>query len=161
MTWINGVLSITDYPVNYPMHFLRDLFVMCVFAPWIGKVLRSLPFVGLIVLFVIFVPNLDGQFIRNDTMIISFYAGGMAATLNWDLKRLDRYASLLICLLILICALGVFLRVGKQPWLPFLAPFVVWPALVNAPFNMLFGNDSECLQNPSRWYCGSTECTGN
>jgi succinoglycan biosynthesis protein ExoH len=128
MTWINGVLSITDYPINYPMHFLRDLFVMCIFAPWIGKLLRSLPFTGLIAMFVIFVLNLDGQLIRNDTMIISFYVGGMAATMNWDLKRLDRYAILLICLLILICALGVSLRVGKLPWLPFLAPFVVWPA---------------------------------
>lgn len=128
MTWINGVLSITDYPINYPMHFLRDLFVMCIFAPWIGKLLRSLPFTGLIAMFVIFVLNLDGQLIRNDTIIISFYVGGMAATMNWDLKRLDRYAILLICLLILICALGVSLRVGKLPWLPFLAPFVVWPA---------------------------------
>jgi succinoglycan biosynthesis protein ExoH len=128
MIWINGVLAITDYPINYPMHFLRDLFVICVFSPWIGKLLRSVPFAGLIALLAIFLPDLDGQFIRNNTMIISFYVGGMAATMNWNLKRLDKYAILLICLLILICALGVSLRVGKLSWLPLLAPFVVWPA---------------------------------
>ena len=128
MTWINGVLSITDYPVNYPMHFLRDLFVLCVLAPLIGKLLRNLPFMGLIVLLVIFLPDLDGQLIRNNAMIISFYVGGMAATMNWNLKCLDGYAMFLICLLILICALGVSLGVGRPSWLPLLAPFVVWPA---------------------------------
>jgi hypothetical protein len=48
--------------------------------------------------------------------------------MNWDLKFLDRFAVLLVFLLLLKCALVVLMKVGRTVWLPFLAPFVVWPA---------------------------------
>ena len=92
MVWVNGVLSITDFPINYPMHFLRDLFVVTLFVPLMSMLLRNFPFVGLIALLAFFIPNLDGLLIRNNTIIITFYIGGMAATMNWNLKWLDIYA---------------------------------------------------------------------
>lgn len=128
MTWLNAVFSITDYPIIGPMHFLRDLFVICLFAPWLGMLLRNIPILGLIVLLIVFMPNLDGHLIRTDTMIISFYVGGMAATMNWDLKVLDKFAIPLVFLLMLICTLVVLMDVNRPNWLRLLAPFIVWPA---------------------------------
>jgi len=31
------VLSVTDFPIIYPMHFLRDLFVICLFFTLAGN----------------------------------------------------------------------------------------------------------------------------
>lgn len=128
MIWVNGVLSVTDYPINYPMNFLRDLFVICFFAPWMGMLIRNLPFVGLIALLAVFIPNLDGLLILNNEIVIMFYVGGMAATMNWDLKRLDRYAVPLVGLLLLICVFVVVMGADHPFWLPLLGPFIVWPA---------------------------------
>ena len=128
MIWVNGIFSVTDYPVNYPMHFLRDLFVICFFAPVMGLSLRRYPFMGLIALLVMFVPDFDGLLIRNNSMPIMFYIGGMATTMNWDLKRLDKYAIPLACLLLLVCAVVVFTGAGRPFWVRVLAPFAVWPA---------------------------------
>ena len=128
MNWVNAVFALTDYPINYPMHFLRDLFVLCLLAPIIGILLRNTPSLGLIVLLAIFVPNLDGLLIRNDAMIITFYIGGIAAIKTWDLRCLDRYAVPLICLLLLICSVVVLFDAGRPFWIPLVAPFFVWPA---------------------------------
>ena len=136
MVWINGVLSITDYPINYPLHFLRDLFVICLLVPWMGILLRKAPFTGLLALLVIFIPNLDGLLIRNDTIIITAYIGGMAAVMNWDLRYLDRYFVPLICVLVMMCTLIVVVDAGRPIWLPLFAPFIVWPGssvLVGTP----------------------------
>lgn len=128
MTWLNGILAITDYPINPPMHFLRDLFLLCVLAPGLGMLIRNVPFLGLAALLAVFVPNLDGMLIRNDTMIIMFYLGGMAAVMKWDIKALDKYAITLILLQLSICASVVLLDIGRPFWVALLAPFVIWPA---------------------------------
>ncbi|VUX55652.1 conserved membrane protein of unknown function [uncultured Woeseiaceae bacterium] len=127
MIWLNRVLSVTYFPIIYPMNFLRDLFVVCFFAPWMGMLIRNFPFVGLIALLAVFIPNLDGFLILNNEIIIMFYVGGMAATMNWDLKRLDRYAVPLVCLLLLICVIVVVMGAGHPFWLSLLGPFILWP----------------------------------
>lgn len=127
MTWLNGIFSITDFPINFPMHFLRDLFIITLFVPLMGIALRKFPFIGLIILLAIFVPDFDGQLIRTNTIIVTFYVGGMAAKMGWDLKYLDRYTVPLFFLMFSMCVFIVVYDLGRPVWLPLLAPFIVWP----------------------------------
>ena len=54
VTFFNGIFSITDAPVNFPLFFLRDLFVLSLLSPLIGFMLLYIPWLGLIVTFVVF-----------------------------------------------------------------------------------------------------------
>jgi succinoglycan biosynthesis protein ExoH len=136
MVWLNGVLSITSHPLNQPMVFLRDLFVMCLLAPLAGKLIRNVPYIGLAVILVVFVPGLDGLLIYNDTVPVTFYLGGMAATMGWNLRNLDRHAVQLAGIMIFVSFVFVYLDVAQPGWLAMLAPLAVWPAsslIVNKP----------------------------
>jgi len=127
MQWLNGVFAITDFPIVGPMHFLRDLFVVSLFAPVMGWFIRHAPLTGLLIVMAIFYPGLEGKLIRTDSIPISFYIGAMAAVQGWNVKRLDAYAIPIGCLLVLTCALLVLFQLGRPMWLPVIAPFLVWP----------------------------------
>ena len=85
---------------------------------------------------VVFAGNFDGWLIYNDIIPVAFYFGGMAATLNWNLNRLDQYAVHLLTAVLLTGIFFVLLEHEPPSWLPVLAPIVIWPissVLVNAP----------------------------
>lgn len=128
VNWINGILALTDFPLNYPLHFLRDLFVICLLVPLLGWLVRNAPVPGLIALLVIFVPDLDGVLMRNNMMIVTFYIGATAASQNWNLRSLDRYAIALVLSLIVIGTFIVLMDAGRPTWLRLMAPFLLWPA---------------------------------
>ncbi len=145
MVWINGILALTDLPINYPLHFLRDLFAICLLVPFLSFLVRNVPVSGLIIMLFIFIPNLDGFLIRNNMMVITFYIGGMAASQNWDLKLLDRFAVPLLLALVAIGGLIVLTNAGRPIWLPLLAPFILWPAsslIVGTPAGIWLGGMS-------------------
>jgi len=127
MQWLNGVFAITQFPIVGPMHFMRDLYLVSFMAPLMGWFIRKAPLTGLVILLVIFYPGLDGQFMRTDSIPISFYIGAMAAVKNWDLRKWDAYAVPIGIALIAVCATLVFLPLEKPMWLPIIAPFMVWP----------------------------------
>ena len=127
MTWLNAVFSITDYPIVFPLHFLRDLFLCCLLAPLVGWVIRRAPIVGLAGMVAIMAPDLDGELFRNNTIPVNFYMGGMAALGHYPLKSLDRYAWYAIPVLVAVCAVCVVLELDKPFWLRLLAPPLVWP----------------------------------
>ena len=72
MQWINGVFAVTQFPIVGPMHFMRDLYIVSFLAPLMGWVIRRAPLPGFIVVLAIFYPGLDGAFMRNDSIPISF-----------------------------------------------------------------------------------------
>ena len=133
MQWLNGVFAITAFPIVGPMHFMRDLYMVSFLAPLYGWVIRKAPLTGLAVLLLIFYPGLDGEFIRNDSIPISFYIGAMAAVQNWNLKKWDVYALQIGGVLVLICAAVVILNLGRPMWLSIIAPFLVWPLASRLP----------------------------
>lgn len=127
MQWLNGVFSITNYPIVGPMHFMRDLFIVSFFAPVMGWMIRRAPLTGLLIVLVIFYPGLEGELIRTNSIPITFYIGAMAAVQGWDIKRLDAYAIPIGFALLLICTLLVLLPLGRPMWVSVVAPFLVWP----------------------------------
>jgi succinoglycan biosynthesis protein ExoH len=125
--WLNAVLSVTHVPVNAPLYFLRDLFVIALFAPVVGLVLRTWPYLGAVLVAFIYWFNLDGVLVLENRLIASFYIGGMAAVLGWNLKRLDQYA---IPLLVSMIAGGLVIAITgtkEIEWIRALSPFWIWP----------------------------------
>jgi succinoglycan biosynthesis protein ExoH len=114
-------------PVNYPLGFLRDLFVLTLLSPVIGLLLRNIPWVGLVAILTGFLLNLDGPLLLRDTMPVNFYIGGMAAVLAWDLTRLDRYAPAFSSLLLAVCVVMVVFEIEDRRLFSLLSPVVIWP----------------------------------
>jgi len=127
-TWLDAAFGMSASPINYPLNFLRDLIVLMVFAPLLGFILRNWAWPGFAAVFLIFFNNLDGTLILREIMPIMFYVGGMAATRNWDLLALDRYALPSLGLLVVLCVCVVHFQVGNTTYFRFVAPFLIWSA---------------------------------
>ena len=126
--WINAVFAVTESPINYPLNFLRDLFILSIAAPLFGYLLRQSPWLGLVLIFTFFWNNLDGDLILRNTMPITFYLGGMAAILRWDIRRFDAYAPILLLLFLGLCAAMVFFQIENRSYLRIVSPLLIWPA---------------------------------
>lgn len=129
VNWINAVLGLFDNPINYPLNFLRDLFVVSILAPVMWPVLRRLPYIGLAAVLCIYYWNLDGSLILRNSMLISFYVGALAATREWDLKKLDPYAVLCLISFISICVIVIGYRIENREIIRLVSPFLLWPAM--------------------------------
>jgi len=128
MDWMDAAFGLRDSPVNYPLHFLRNLVVLVLVAPLLGKLLRSAPFIGLVIVFCIGHFNLDGPILLRDNMLIVFYMGGMAALLPVNMLALDKYRVPALVVFCIACIAVVELRVENLDYLVYVSPFLVWPA---------------------------------
>jgi len=126
-TVLDAVLSMTTSPVNHPLYFLRDLFILSLLSPLLGLMIRKTPWIGLLALCVVVILDLDGPIILRDTMIVNFYMGGMAAVLLWDLTKLDRFAPICAALLLGACVAIVGFWVEDIRAFAIVAPFLIWP----------------------------------
>lgn len=127
--WVDAVVGLDDYPVNYPLNFLRDLFVLALLSPLFWQLLKRAPYIGLGVVFTVFLFNLDGPVVLFDAMMVTFYVGALAATQRWDLTRLDRYAVALLLLFVLICFTSIAFGIPNKKFLRLLTLPLVWPAM--------------------------------
>jgi len=127
-TWLDAAFGIGASPINYPLNFLRDLIVLMALAPLLGVVLRSRPWTGFAVVAFIFFNNLDGALVLRDVMPIMFYLGGLAATRQWTLSTLDRYALPCFGLFIVLCLCLVHFKIGNTTYFRYIAPVLIWPA---------------------------------
>lgn len=126
--FLDAAFGLTQGPVNYPLHFIRDLFILTLLAPVLGVLLRRAPFSGLLLLTIIFWFNFDGYLILRAEMPIMFYLGGLIAIKKWNVRCLDRYARLCLVLFLVLCASIVVLRVQNTTYLRLVSPLMVWPA---------------------------------
>jgi len=126
--WMNAAFGLTASPINYPLNFLRDLIALMLLAPLFGWMLRRCPWLGLGGVLLVFLNNLDGQFVLRDVMAPVFYIGGLAAVRKWNLCALDRYAPVCLALFVGMCAAVVLLRIANTNYLRLVAPFLIWPA---------------------------------
>jgi succinoglycan biosynthesis protein ExoH len=126
--WIDVAFGLTSEPVNYPLSFLRDLFLISLLAPLFGFFLRRQPAIGLFAVFIVFWFNLDGPLVLRNTMPILFYIGGMATLLNWDMKKLDKFGAVLFFVFIVFCIVIVAFKIENRNYLRLVSPFLIWPA---------------------------------
>jgi succinoglycan biosynthesis protein ExoH len=125
---LDGALGLTQGPVNYPLHFIRDLFILTLLSPLFGLLLRRAPFSGLLLLTVIFWFNFDGFLILRKEMPIMFYIGGLVAIKGWNVRRLDPHARLCFVLFLTLCASIIVLKIQNTTYLRLVSPLLVWPA---------------------------------
>lgn len=127
-TWLDAGLGLTRSPINYPLNFLRDLIALMLLAPLLGVFLRKAPWVGLALVALVFLNDIDGLLILRGLMPVMFYIGGMAALRQWNLQALDNYAWLCLLAFVLSCMAVLHWRVTNSTYLGMVAPFLIWPA---------------------------------
>ncbi len=128
-TWLNGIFSLTRPPVNYPLNFLRDLYLLFALTPVWSFFLKRLPLTGLALLIAVFRFDFDGHFFLTNTMPVLFYTGGLLAIRKWDLKALDSYWPVSLILMVTACFTVIFFKMEDMFWLKLAAPVLVWPIL--------------------------------
>ena len=127
--WVNMITAATDYPINGPLYFVRDMIVTIVLAPLLGVLLRHCAWTGLAAMILIFGTDQDGHLIMRGTSLILFYIGGMAAVKGWNLLILDKYAKQCLIAFVLLCVgLRVF-AIDNRVLLVMSAPFLLWPSM--------------------------------
>lgn len=127
--WVDAATGLFRMPLNYPLHFLRNLFALAMLAPLIGVFLRKAPYCGLALVCAVYWYNLDGDYLLRNAMLVMFYIGGLAAVRNWNLRRLDAAAPfLLIVFLGMAVAIAAF-KVQNREWFAMLSPLFVWPCM--------------------------------
>ncbi len=127
-TWIDATLGLFKAPINYPLNFLRDLYLLSLLAPLLGLILRQYAWFGLVITFLLFWFNLDGPMILRNTMPIVFYLGGMAAVQEWDLRKLDQLAVPCLLLFLVFCMVLIIFQIENRNYLRLVSPILIWPA---------------------------------
>lgn len=102
-TWADATFAWSTRPVNYPLYFLRDLFVISLIAIVASRIVRAsvIPVIALCVLVSEY--NLDGNLILRTPMLIAFFVGAALAIYKAPLDVLDRGWPYFIPLLLAAC----------------------------------------------------------
>ena len=127
-TWLDACLGLTRSPINYPLNFLRDLIVLMLLSPLLGILLRKVPWIGLVLVSLVFLNDVDELLVLRGLMPVMFYIGGMAAVRQWNLQAMDRYAWLCLLIFLAFCMAVLHWRVTNMTYLGIVAPFLIWPA---------------------------------
>ena len=127
-TWLNAAFGWKTSPINYPLNFLRDLLAIILITPLLGYLVRKAPMLGLLLVAVVFFKNFDGLLVLRPDMVVTFYVGALAAVYQWNLTKLDRFASALLVVFVGLCAAMVYFKVANSTYLRLVSPFLVWPA---------------------------------
>jgi succinoglycan biosynthesis protein ExoH len=127
--WLNAGMGLFGLPLNYPTHFLRDLFALSLLAPLMGILLRKTPYLGLLLVLAVYWFNLDASLVLRNSMLVTFYLGGLAAVRKWDLRRLDPFAPGLLAAFATMAVAIVVFHIHNREWFSLVSPFLVWPSM--------------------------------
>lgn len=146
-SWADAFTGIFEAPANYPLNFLRDLFVLAVISPLFLLILRLSAYGGILLVGAIYYFNLDGDLILRNSMLISFYTGALLAWKKWDLEYFDKFAWPMLAILITVCLAVIIWDIENREWLRIIAPFIVWPCMAlicNTRFGVWLVQYSQC-----------------
>jgi succinoglycan biosynthesis protein ExoH len=125
---LDATFGLTDRPANFPLFFLRDLFVLACLSPIFGYFIRRAPTLGFAIVVAIFWFDFDGLLLLRSNMALNFYIGGIVAVYGWNLFFLDRYKWSLLALFIVVC-LVKSQTPGDSTLFRVVSPFMIWPTL--------------------------------
>lgn len=115
MEWYDALFALTDRPINYPLYFLRDIFVLSLFAPFIVPAARRAPFLLLLAAVACFVLNFGSPVLLRPMTFLFFSVGAVLAARNMNMLRLDQHARLiLIVSLVFWCGMIAYLLEIRQ-----------------------------------------------
>jgi len=103
--WADALFSMTTRPVNYPLYFIRDLFVVSIISLLFSKVIRLYPLWCIIISVIICEYNADGSLIVRTPMLTAFLIGAALAIYKAPLNAIDKGLPFYSALLAVCCAL--------------------------------------------------------
>lgn len=102
-SWAEALFALTGAPADYPLSFLRDVFMLAATAIVVGPLLVRAPVLTLAVASFVFALNLEVWLVLRSYMGVAFFLGGFLAVKGWDLRALDRWAWPLLGIYTLVC----------------------------------------------------------
>lgn len=128
--WAEALFAITEQPVNYPLYFLRDLFIVAIIGLLIGRLHARFAFPVLLCIAVIAYGNLDGFLVIRDDVLLCFFLGGYLAIKQVDIAALDRH-GLVFALLILpaLCFAFYFILPDQRLLFRVAGGLAFWPVI--------------------------------
>ena len=122
------IFGVTTYPINGPLHFVRDMMVAIAMVPLLSFMLRTLPWIGFIASAIFFGMDYDGLLIFRASSLLLFYVGGAAAIYKWNLLALDQFAKECLGIFVVVCLIIIGFKIDDNTVLVTVAPFLIWPA---------------------------------
>ena len=89
--YFNAVLGIERLPISYQFWFIRDLIIMVLLAPLMYVIIKNMPHLFFVGIFVLWFIDCWPLYIPNVEAVAFFYAGAYFAKTNGSLYSLDRY----------------------------------------------------------------------
>ena len=87
--WANALLGVWHEPVNYPLHFLRNIIACTVIGLFICGVFRRHALLTFAIIIVIGMTDIDGWLVTRNDMLIGFFFGAFIATSSIDTDWAD------------------------------------------------------------------------
>jgi succinoglycan biosynthesis protein ExoH len=124
----DAAFALRRVPLNYPLFFLRDLFIVCLLAPIFGALMRRSPLPGVILISLIFLADIDQGLVMRTEMPVAFCLGGYLAICKFDVRGLDKYSVPCLLLFLILCATIIIFKVENITALRLISPVLIWPA---------------------------------
>jgi succinoglycan biosynthesis protein ExoH len=102
-TWADATIAWSTRPVNYPLYFLRDLFVISVVAVIASPLIRRSVLVAIAAAILISDYNLDANLILRTPMLVAFLIGAALAIYKVPLDLADKGLPWFAVALLLSC----------------------------------------------------------
>lgn len=102
--WMNALFALEGRPVNYPLYFLRDLFIISCLAVSGGRIFRKAPLAFFCLTALIAEYNLDGPLILRSPMLPCFVLGAVIARWGASLNSIKEQTVPFSISLILACS---------------------------------------------------------
>lgn len=128
-TWLDALFALRARPVNYPLYFLRDLFVINCLALVAGSWIRKHPITAICVTIAVADAGLVSWLILRTPMLPSFVIGAGLAIWNVPLQKIDANLPQLSMALALLCLLVFYGHVDDATYVvATLGSVTVWAA---------------------------------
>ncbi|MEP0521609.1 MAG: acyltransferase [Hyphomicrobiales bacterium] len=128
--WLEALFAITEQPVNYPLYFLRDLFVVAMLGLLIGRLHVRFALPTLLTIAIVAYGNLDGFLIIRDDVLLCFFLGGYLAISQVNISVLDKYGwAISIIILPAICFAFHFLFPEQRLLFRVAGGLAFWPVI--------------------------------
>jgi succinoglycan biosynthesis protein ExoH len=111
--WADALFAYSTRPVNYPLYFLRDLFVISIIAVIASRFIRAAVVPAVAIAILVAEYNLDGYLILRTPMLIAFLVGAALALYRVPLDLLDRGLPWFAILLLATCLAHYYAPTGS------------------------------------------------
>lgn len=109
----NALLALTQWPLDVPLWFLRDLFVCCVLSPLLYVGLKRLPIVTILLLVVYTVFGEDLLILQRPQLLLFFGLGMWLRIAGTETQTIDRWSRILTVGLVAMVAIFLTIRIDR------------------------------------------------